>query len=130
MSCQDDDTDVTILSPLAGDYIGVEAEDPETEYAVHVYNSANDNNTLFIDNIGNIHNRYTFTVNGNEVSIPSTPYTYVASATVTYTGNLSATGKIEGEKMTLQYTITGPASFLGPTMTYTGNFVGDRGRHE
>lgn len=123
-ACQDDDTDVTILSAVAGDYLGHEACPPSGtpaahEYAVTVYNQSDaSNGKVYIENIYEIGGKYEGTVNGNTITVAPTAYTYTSGGK-TYKGNLSATGTVSGSVLTLNFTLTGDD-------TSTCQFVGDR----
>ena len=126
--CQDDD-DVTIISPLAGDYLGYETCPPNgtqgaDEYSVTVYNQADVNSgKVFVKNIYNIGGTYEGMISGNTITVASTPYVYT-SGTTTYRGNLSATGTIEGAVLTLNFKLDGP-------LADDCKFVGDKNaRHE
>jgi hypothetical protein len=121
-ACQDDD-EVVILSPVAGDYLGAEACPPTaapaaSQYQVHVYNQADvSNGKVYIGNIHDIGGVYEGTVSGNTITVPSTKYTY-ESGRNTYTGNLSATGTIEGSVLTLNFTLDGD---LADECVFVGN---------
>jgi hypothetical protein len=130
-ACQKDDEDVTILSPIAGDFLGKEAC-PATaapggsEYSVAIYNQADANNgKVFIENIYNIGGQYEATVSGNTITVPTSRYSYKPSATAAaLTGNISATGTIEGGVLTLNFKLDGP-------LADECKFVGGRdARHE
>jgi len=123
-SCQNDDDDITIISPLAGDYLGHETCPPTgtpgtDEYSVTVYNQADANNgKVFITNIYGIGGVYEGTVSGNTITVASTPYAYTQGST-TYRGNLSATGTIDGSVLTLNFELDGP-------LADECKFVGDK----
>jgi hypothetical protein len=129
VSCQKDDEDVTILSPVAGDFLGKEAC-PATaapggsEYAVVIYNQADVNNgKVYIENIYGIGGRYEATVSGNTITVPTSRYSYKPSATAAaLTGNLSATGTIDGAVLTLNFKLDGP-------LADECKFVGNRDAH-
>jgi hypothetical protein len=111
-ACQDDDDEVVILSPVAGDYLGAEACPPTaapgaSQYQVHVYNQADvSNGKVYIGNIYDIGGVYEGTVSGNTITVPSTPYEYTSGRN-TYKGNLSANGTIKGSVLTLNFKLDG-----------------------
>ena len=135
VSCQKDDADVTILSPVAGNFIGGEACPPtptttygKDDYAIDIYNQANSNSgKVFIGHIHELDNVYEATVSGNTITLPASPYEYDAGTATKpdiHSGTVSATGKVEGSKLTLNFTLTG-------TDAAECVFVGDRdGRHQ
>ncbi|WP_310393243.1 hypothetical protein [Hymenobacter sp.] len=124
VSCQDDDSDLIILSPVAGDYTGNETCAPSPaggDYVIHIYNTAANDGKVFIDNIYNIGNRFEADVSGNNITMVAQPYSYVIPTgpnAGTYTGNVSATGTVEGEILTLNFTLDGG---LADNCQYVGN---------
>jgi hypothetical protein len=128
-SCNDDDIDVHIIEPRAGDYVGADAEDG-VQYITRIYNKSDRSDSLFIENIGNLGFRSQFVVNGNDVILSPTHYDFPIADTA-YSVNLSANGKIDGNILTLQYTLAGPQEFFEEAFgasisSYTANFTGDR----
>jgi hypothetical protein len=129
MSCEKDDADVEIIEPRAGDYVGADKEDG-IQYITRIYNMVDKSDSLFIENIGNLGLRSKFYVNGQDVTVAPTPYDFPIADTA-YSVSLSGTGKIEGDTLKLQYTLSGPYQFFelafGDSLTsYTGNFAGSR----
>jgi hypothetical protein len=129
LSCEKDDADVQVIESRAGDYVGADAEDG-IQYITRIYNMSDKTDSLFIENIGNLGLRAKFHVSGNEVAVAPTPYDFPVADT-TYSVNISGNGKIEGNILTLQYTLSGPYQFFerafGDSLTaYTANFTGDR----
>ena len=120
-SCQKDDIDVPIYSPLAGNYIGKETcspSPPSDDYTVDIYNQATGEGKVFIHNVYGIGGTYEATVSGNTITVPSTPYSYTEAGT-TYTGNISATGTLDGSIITLNFKLDGD-------LADECQFVGDR----
>lgn len=120
------DKEVTILSAVSGDFIGKETCAPSpagSQYAVHIYNTSENNGKVFIDNLYDIGNRFEGTTSGSTITLPSSPYSYVIPAgrpgAGTYTGTISATGSVSGSVLTMTFRATGD---LADTCT----FVGDR----
>ncbi|GGE94959.1 hypothetical protein GCM10011383_02120 [Hymenobacter cavernae] len=124
-SCQKDDADVTILSPVAGSYYGEEPCNSEP-YTVDIYNQSDaKNGKVFISNLYGLGDVYEATVSGNTITLPPTPYSYVAGGK-TYKGNITATGTLEGSVITIKYTLdgddpeqctfVGDREFRGPTV--------------
>ncbi|MDB5271249.1 MAG: hypothetical protein JWP58_4289, partial [Hymenobacter sp.] len=111
-ACQKD-ADVVIISPIAGDFLGKEACPPTTalagsDYAVTIYNQADPNNgKVFIENIYGIGGKYEATVSGNTITVAPTRYSYKPGAAAAVTGNISATGTIDGAVLTLNYKLDG-----------------------
>jgi hypothetical protein len=122
-SCQKDDADITILSPIAGNFVGTEKcpTVPGAPYTITINNQADINNgKLFITNLYGIGQTYEAVVSGNTLTVANTPYEYTAGTganAVTYKGNISATGKVEGNILTISYTLDGDdpeqCSFVG-----------------
>jgi hypothetical protein len=126
VSCQKDDNDITILSPVAGDFIGKETCAPApagADYSVQIFNTAaNNGKDVFIDNIYDIGNRFTGTVSGNTITVASQPYKYVIATGAnkgTYVGNITATGTVVDGVLTLDYKLDGD-------LADACQFVGDR----
>lgn len=118
VSCQKDDTDVTILSSVAGDFVGQEAcpgpipAGPAAhEYAVHIYNQSDaGNNKVFINNLYELGDTYEATVNGQSITLAASPYSYTVGSGMsaqTRSGTMSATGNVNGSILTLNFTLTG-----------------------
>lgn len=121
VSCQKEDDDITILSSVAGDYIGKETCAPSPAgglYHITIYNTAANDGKVFIDNIYDINNKLTADVSGNNITVPSQPYTYVSGAT-TYKGNISATGTVNDGVLDLKFKLDG-------ALADECVFVGDR----
>ncbi|MFC6226151.1 hypothetical protein ACFP2F_23105 [Hymenobacter artigasi] len=126
-SCKKDNTDISILSPVAGNFVGTEKcpTTPGDPYTVSIYNQANTaNGKVFITNLYGIGETYEATVDGKNITIPKTPYQYTYLG-VTYRGTITATGNVEGTILTLNYTLdgddpeqcafVGDREFRGPT---------------
>lgn len=125
VSCQKDDTDVTIISPLAGDFVGKETCKPApagSQYTVHVYNTAENKDKIYIDNIYDIGNQFEANVSGNTITLPSKPYEYIIPrgqpGAGTYTGNISGEGSVDGSILTFTFRADGD---LADTCTFKGD---------
>lgn len=117
--CKKDNEDITIYSPVAGNYVGTEKcpTTPGAPYTITVYNQAAvSNGKVFISNLYGIGETYEATVDGSRITVPTTPYQYTDSGT-TYRGNISATGTVDGNVLTINYTLDGDdpeqCSFVG-----------------
>jgi hypothetical protein len=118
-SCKKDDSDVLIISPVAGDYVGKETcapTPPSDNYTVSIYNQST-GDKVFIHNVYGIGGTYEATVSGNTITVPSTPYTY-QSGTTTYKGNISANGTLDGNILTIHYKLDGD---LADECQFVGN---------
>ena len=110
VSCKDDDEEVEILLPIAGDYTGAEmcesANGVPSEYDMRIYNSANDKNTFWIENA------YGFATikgewnGGNSFTVPSQEISLKINATTTLHGSISGSGRVEGNELTFDFVTT------------------------
>lgn len=125
---KDDDPDVTLLSPVAGAFVGHEtcAPDPSSpDYTVSVYNTAANNGNVFIDNIWGLQDylevpvQFEATVNGNTLTMPQTTRQFVVD-TDTFNIQMAGEGRVDGNILTFTFRIDGD---LGAD---TCTFVGDR----
>jgi hypothetical protein len=112
ISCDnDDEEEIEILLPIAGDYIGSETCDaangvPSSEYPMHIYNSANDPNTIWIDNAYGLGITLKGTWDGgNGFTLPSQDVS-IKIGTTTYKGKISGSGKVEGNDLTFDFVTT------------------------
>ncbi len=107
--CKKDDEDMEIYSSLAGNYVGTEKcpTTPGDPYTVTIYNQADINNgKVFITNLYGIGETYEATVDGNRITVATTPYEYTYQGT-TYRGNIQASGTVEGNILNISYTLDG-----------------------
>lgn len=121
-ACNDDDIDVEILSPVAGNFVGDEtcAPAPSSGYTVDIYSQADaGNGKVFIHNLYGIGETYEATVSGKTFTVPSTTYTYKPNATTTYTGKIKASGTVDGSIVKIDFELDGP-------LADKCVFVGDR----
>ena len=112
ISCNDDDEDkVEILLPIAGDYTGVEICDavngePSDPYDMHIYNSANDPNTIWVENAYNLGSKIKANWDGgNSFTVPSQEISFKSGST-TYKGKISGTGRVDGNELTFDFVTT------------------------
>jgi hypothetical protein len=110
ISCDDDDDDkVEILLPIAGDYTGAETCDAAngvpSEYDMHIYNSANDPNTIWIENAYGFAKIKGTWDGGNGFTVPSQEISIKSGAT-TYKGKISGSGRVEGNELTFDFVTT------------------------
>jgi len=132
-SCKkDDDPEITILSPVAGDYKGTEDCFPDDHYIVHIYNTADQANKVHIDNVYNIGEHLIADVNGTNITIQPTEIETPSASNpdTTYIGRISATGSVSGSILTL--TVKVEAVTGGTDNAYVGEckFTGDRDYRE
>lgn len=135
-SCKKDEDDkFTILSPVAGEYVGAEtcAPDKPHEYVIQVYNTAEDNNKVFIDNIYGlsdfassstdpIHVKFVANVSGNSITLPDTDQIFTDAGGDKYKVRVGADGTVSDDKITLNFRITSDSTdFLNDTCTFVGS---------
>ncbi|MBO2008782.1 hypothetical protein [Hymenobacter negativus] len=121
--CKKDDEDIAVYSSVAGNYVGTEKcpTTPGDPYTITIYNQADINNgKAFITNLYGIGETYEATVDGNRITVPTTPYEYTVISrgdTTVYQGNISASGTVDGTILTINYTLDGDdpeqCSFVG-----------------
>lgn len=109
-SCNDDEEEVEILLPIAGDYTGAEMCDAAggvpSEYDMHIYNSANDSKVFWIENA------YGFATikgqwdGGNSFTVPEQEISLKISATTTLHGKISGSGRVENNELTFDFVTT------------------------
>lgn len=117
--CKKDDTEIAVLSPVAGNFVGTEKcpTTPGAPYTIAIYNQTDVNNgKVFISNLYGIGEVYEATIDGKNITVPKTPYQYTVGKD-TYRGNISATGTVDGNILTISYTLDGDdpeqCSFVG-----------------
>jgi len=133
--CKKDDEDIAIYSSVAGNYVGTEkCPTVPSDYTITIYNQADVNNgKVFITNLYNIGETYEATVDGKNITVPTTPYQYSypdktatgADTIIVVRGNIKASGTVEGNILNISYTLdgddpencsfTGDREFRGPT---------------
>jgi hypothetical protein len=125
--CKKDDEDIEIYSAVAGNYVGTEKcpTTPGDPYTISINNQTDTKNgKVFINNLYGIGETYEATVDGSNITVPTTPYQYTYQGT-TYRGNIKATGTVNGDILTISYTLdgddpedcsfSGNREFRGPT---------------
>ncbi|MBF9141293.1 hypothetical protein [Hymenobacter properus] len=107
--CKKDNEDIEIYSTVAGNYVGTEKcpTTPGAPYTISIYNQADTKNgKVFITNLYGIEETYEATVDGNHITVPTTPYQYTYQGT-TYRGNIKADGTVNGNILKISYTLDG-----------------------
>ncbi|QIX60721.1 hypothetical protein HER32_05850 [Hymenobacter sp. BT18] len=118
VSCEDDDDEVTILSAVAGDYLGAEnCAGAVSDYTVSVYNTTDDPGKVWIAHVYGIAPPLKATVSGNTITLPSTPFVY-ETATAEYNLTASGTGTVVGDSLKFTFEIGGDFS---DACTYSGS---------
>ncbi len=124
---KDDDQEVVILSPYAGNYEAKESciLDGDTSvsdtYAVTVSNAANDANSLVISNIWDYAPPVKGSLSGNTVTIPEQQVVHLGTRPeLNDTFRVSGTGTFNGDKMDFKF----KSIYHGDT--YECDFQGDR----
>lgn len=107
---KDDDDEFEVLSPIAGDYTGNEScegtgFEPSDDYTMHIYNSANDANTIWIENFYGLDLKLKGSVNGNSFTLPLQEFDWVSGAN-TYHSSIKGTGTVDGDILTFDFVTT------------------------
>jgi hypothetical protein len=120
--CKKDD-DIKQFLSIAGNFVGKEKcpTVPGSPYTISIFNQADvTNGKAFISNLYGIGETYEALVDGNKITVPKTAYQYTVgtgAAAVTYRGNISATGTVDGNILTISYILDGDdpeqCSFMG-----------------